>query len=98
MKTLGVAWLPDEDVFTFKTNPPEEGFELTKRSLLKKIAKLPDPVGFLAPFLIRAGVLLQEVWDAGLDWNDLFQGDLSRRARTWFSELEDLPRIKVVCA
>ena len=33
VKTLGVAWLPDEDVFTFKTNPPEEGLGLTKRSV-----------------------------------------------------------------
>ena len=95
MKTLGVAWLPDVDVFTFKTNPPEEGLELTKRSFLKKIAKLFDPLGFLAPFLIRAKVLLQGMWAAGLDWDDLFQGDLARRARTWFSELEDLPEIKV---
>ena len=96
VKTLGVgAWLPDEDVFTFKTNPTEEGLELTKRSFLKKIAKLFDPVGYLAPFLIGAKVLLQEMWAAGLDWDDLFQGDLARRARTWFSELEDLPEIKV---
>ena len=98
MKTLRVAWLPDRDVFTLKTNPPEEGFKLTKHSLLKRIAKLFDPVGFLAPFLIRAGVLLQEMWDAGLDWDDLLRGYLSRRVRTWFSELKDLPRIKVVCA
>ena len=35
------------------------------------------------------------MWAAGLDWDDLFQGDLARRARTWFSELEDLPEIKV---
>ena len=54
-----------------------------------------DPVGFLAPFLIRDKVLLQEIWAAGLDWDDLFQGDLARRARAWFSELEDLPEIKV---
>ena len=98
MKILGVAWLPDKNVSTFKTNPPEEGFKSTKPSLLKKTAKLFDPVGFLAPFLIRAGVLLQEMWDAGLDWDDHFRGDLSRRVRTWLSEVEDLPRIKVVCA
>ena len=64
VKTLGVAWLPDEDVFSFKTNPTEEGLELTKRSFLKKIAKLSDPVGYLAPFLIGAKVLLQEIWAA----------------------------------
>lgn len=54
LKMLGVKWLPDEDVFTFKPNPPEKGFELTKRNCLKKIAKLFIPVGFLAPFIIHA--------------------------------------------
>ena len=82
-------------MFTFKTKPREEGLELTKRGFLKKIAKLFDPVGFLAPFLIRAKVVLQEMWAAGLDWDDLFQGDLARTARTCFSGLEDLPEIKV---
>ena len=88
VKRLEVTWLPEKDVLTFKTNPPVEGLELTKRSFLKKISKLFDPVGFLAAFLIRAKILLQEMWAAGLDWYDLFQGDLARRARTWFSELD----------
>jgi len=67
VETLGVMWLPDEDVFTFKANPPEKGFELTKRNFLKKIAELFDSVGFLAPFAIRAKVLLQEMWVTELD-------------------------------
>ena len=35
------------------------------------------------------------MWAAGLDWDDLFQEDLASKARKWFSELEDLPTIKV---
>ena len=82
-------------MFTFKANHPEKGFELTKRNFLKKIAKLFDPVGFLAPIVMRTTVLLQEMWVAGLDWVDLFQGDLANKARKWFSEFENLPEIKV---
>ena len=95
VKTLGVTWLPGEDVFTFNANPPEKDFLLTKRNFLKKIVKLFDPVGFLAPFIIRAKILLQEMWAAGMDWDDLFLGDLASKARKWFKELEDLPTIKV---
>ena len=47
VKTLGITWLPEEDMFTFKANPPEENFQITKRNFLKKIATLFDPVGFL---------------------------------------------------
>ena len=48
VKTLGVTWLPGEDVFTFNANPPEKDFPLTKRNFLKKIAKLFDPGGFFS--------------------------------------------------
>ena len=95
VKTLGVTWLPGEDVFTFNANPPEKDFPLTKRNFLKKIAKLFDLLGFLAPFIIHAKILLQEMWAAGMDWDDLFLGDLASKARKWFKELEDLPTIKV---
>ena len=93
VKTLGVTWLPGEDVFTFNANPPEKDFPLTKRNFLKKIAKLFDPVGFLAFIIICAKILLQKMWAAGMDWDDLFLGDLANKARKWFKELEDLPTI-----
>ena len=57
VKTLGVTWLPGEDVFTFNANPPEKDFRLTKRNFLKTIAKLFDPLGFLALFIIRTKIL-----------------------------------------
>ena len=93
VKTLGVTWLPGEDVFTFNANPPEKDFPLTERNFLKKIAKLFDPVGFLAFIIICAKILLQKMWAAGMDWDDLFLGDLANKARKWFKELEDLPTI-----
>ena len=86
VKTLGVTWLPGEDVFTFNANPPEKDFPLTKQNFLKKIAKLFDPLGFLAPFIIHAKILLQEMWAAGMDCDDLFLGDLASKARKWFKE------------
>ncbi|XP_078364043.1 uncharacterized protein LOC144648318 [Oculina patagonica] len=95
VKTLGITWLPEEDVFTFKANPPEETFQFTKRNFLKKIATLFDPVGFLAPFTVRAKVMMQEMWIAGLDWDELCPGELIHRSREWFCELEELPVIKV---
>ena len=95
VKTLGVTWLPEEDVFTFKANPPEETFQFTKRNFLRKIATLFDPIGFLAPFTIRAKIMMQEMWTAGLEWDELCPGELINKSREWFCELEELPVIKV---
>ena len=95
VNTLGIMWLPEEDVFTFKGNPPEEHFQLTKRNFLKRIATLFDPVGFLAPFIIRAKLKMQEMRVAGLEWDELYPKELVYKSQEWFCELEVLPTIKV---
>ncbi|XP_070582020.1 uncharacterized protein [Ptychodera flava] len=85
MKTLGVWWLAEEDVFTLKVNPPVENYTITKRSFLSRISTLSDPMGFLSPFTIQAKVLLQEIWAAGLEWDDDLDIDLMIKAQRWFS-------------
>ena len=62
VKTLAVIWIADEDVFIFKSKPIEPQLKLTKRSVIKKIATLFDPLGFLSPFTIVAKILMQEIW------------------------------------
>ena len=95
VKALGITWIPGEDMSTFKANPPEENFQITKRNFLKKIATLFDPVGFLAPFTILAKVMMQEMWVAGLEWDALCLRELIHKSQEWFCELEELPTIKV---
>lgn len=59
VKTLGILWVAEEDMFTYKAHPPGKEFQLTKRSFLKSIATLFDPLGFLAPYIVRAKIILQ---------------------------------------
>ena len=66
VKTLGVLWLATNDVFTFKSDVLKK-FQPSKRNFLKRIATLFDPLGMLSPFVIRAKVLMQEIWVRGLD-------------------------------
>ncbi|XP_065941558.1 uncharacterized protein [Magallana gigas] len=95
VKTLGVLWKAKDDIFTFKASPPEDDFTYTKRNFLRKIAMLFDPLGFLGPYTIRAKVLLQEMWTAGLDWDDVLSEDLISKAEKWFRELTELSLIEV---
>lgn len=60
-----------------------------------KIVKLFDPLGFATPFVVRAKILLHKILISGLDLDDILQEDLTIKARKRFSELEDLPTIKV---
>lgn len=52
-RTLGVWWFADQDVFTFKENPPGDKMKYIKRNVLRKIATLLDPIGLLIPLTIR---------------------------------------------
>ena len=74
---------------------PPEDFTFTKRNFLRKIARLFDPIGLLAPFTIRAKILLQEIWTMGLGWDDLIDEELVNKARRWFKELSELNDVKV---
>uniref|UniRef100_A0A8W8P1X9 CCHC-type domain-containing protein n=1 Tax=Magallana gigas TaxID=29159 RepID=A0A8W8P1X9_MAGGI len=95
VKTLGVLWKAKDDIFTFKASPPEDDFTYTKRNFLRKISMLFGPLGFLGPYTIRAKVLLQEMWTAGLDWDDVLSEDLISKAEKWFRELTELSLIEV---
>ena len=94
-KTLGVWWRAKDDIFTFKEHAPDSDMTYTKRNFLKKIATLFDPIGFLAPFTIRAKILLQDMWTSGLEWDDELTEPLVCCARAWFGELEELTKVQI---
>ncbi|XP_003368070.1 zinc knuckle protein, partial [Trichinella spiralis] len=95
-KTLGIYWERNEDYLTF-VNPerrrPEGGD--TKRQLLSVASGIFDPIGCLAPFLVRAKILFQSLWERGLDWDEPLPEDVERPWLAWKSELDDLPLIRL---
>ena len=72
VKTLGVTWLPDEDVFAFKGNPPIMNCLNLSKETVQNIANSS-----------HKSVLLEEKWATGLDWDDLFQEDLANKSQKW---------------
>ena len=74
-------------MFTFKENAPSYDMSYTKCNFFKRIATLFDPIWFLAPDTIRAKILLQEMWTAGLDWDEEMSEPLINKAHIWFKEL-----------
>ena len=95
IKTLGILWIADRDVFTFKTAIKAEHTQMTKRKFLKRIATLFDPLGFLMPFTIRAKILLQEMWVSGSDWDDPIDDKLSNITATWFQEMQNIDMVSI---
>ena len=94
VKTLGVLWSAESDQFSFNFSLLPD-IKLTKRVVLKKVATIYDPLGFLAPFTIRAKVILQGTWASGVDWDDDLPEDLALKARNWFDELTELGKVAI---
>lgn len=69
LKALGIRWNPQSDTLSIKVNPSQTNVT-TKRSLLSEVSKLFDPLGWIAPSIISMKILLQQLWLAGLSWDD----------------------------
>ena len=90
VKALGVLWNPNEDVFSFKVEPSGQNVKQTKRNVLRTIATLFDPLQFLSPFTVRAKILMQEIWTAGIEWDEELPDPLKKKWQKWLSEIPQL--------
>lgn len=61
-KALGILWQPQTDEFMFSFRLDMNSNPKTKTDLFSEIAKLYNPMGWLAPFIIKAKILTQSAW------------------------------------
>ena len=94
-KTLGVFWMAEQDVLTFKDDNSDLDRIVTKRGFLKRLAAVFDPLGFLSPFVVQGKMLLQELWIAGVDWDEPVPTDLSEKLRRWIAQFDLFSSIRV---
>lgn len=63
---------------------------LSKRGILSTYNAVYDPLGMLAPFVIRAKILFQGLCREGRGWDETLDGETANKWRVWLSELESL--------
>ena len=95
VKTLGISWNSVEDTFTISTAKVSGELHLTKWNVLRKIVTIFDPRGFVGPFVLKAKILLQELWSRGYDWDDTIQDDIAGRIEEWHQQVETLENVRV---
>uniref|UniRef100_A0A0A9VSF7 Pro-Pol polyprotein n=1 Tax=Lygus hesperus TaxID=30085 RepID=A0A0A9VSF7_LYGHE len=86
LKILGLQWNPESDSFTYNLEVPSKVH--TKRAILSNVAKIYDPLGFLAPVVVLMKSFMQELWKLGIDWDEPIPQNLGSR---WESVVEQLP-------
>ena len=60
---------------------------VTKRNVLKVIASVYDPIGFLQPMVIKLKILFQEICKIGVDWDEFIGNELSKK---WYVIVEEM--------
>nr|XP_040219997.2 uncharacterized protein LOC120948080 [Anopheles coluzzii] len=70
VKALGISWKPESDELCFESNTEADEATSTKRSILSSIAKMYDPLGLIAPVIVRAKMLIQELWLLKSGWDE----------------------------
>lgn len=95
VKTLGVYWNPTKDEFRFKVHLNVDEKEFSKRTVLADIAKLFDPLGWITPVMIKAKLLLQELWIKEYTWDQQLSEDIAIKWGKFRRDLTSIENISI---
>lgn len=95
-KVLGHKWTIETDSISLKeSNVLQESRSVTKRSVLKQLSSVFDPLGLFSPVLLKGKLLLQSLWCKRLEWDDEISRDDEEIWLSIRSDLSKLPEYQV---
>lgn len=93
LKILGMYWNPTQDYFSYNYHSPS--FTTTKRSVLSDMARIFDPLGFLAPVTFLAKYVMQLLWTSGIGWDDLVPEQILTIWKRYQKELKGIQTLTI---
>ncbi|CAG7724968.1 unnamed protein product [Allacma fusca] len=94
VKSLGMKWNPFHDYFLFETSINSSNV-YTKRAVLSEIAKVYDPLGLLAPIIVRAKIFMQGLWQLNLGWDEPLPQVQTERWKLFKNDLPEIEKIRI---
>ncbi|XP_065354424.1 uncharacterized protein LOC135948897 [Calliphora vicina] len=91
VKTLGLLWNTTTDCFQYSVSLMESSDKITKRHVLSEISKIYDPIGWLAPMVIRHKIFMQKLWLKGINWDQELPNELKNE---WLRLKQNIHQIK----
>lgn len=92
---LGLKWLTKTDEFTYVVDCANTIDNLTKRLILSKIGQLYDPVGFIAPVITRAKILMQTIWKTKLNWDETVPKNIENEWNALWKTMKCVEQIRI---
>ena len=93
-KPLGVSWDHKLDVLTFCPERDESEC-VTKREFLRRMAQVFYPLGFLAPFILEAKLIIQAMWVYKIPWDEPIYGVIQVKMKEWLAGLRYIDTFKI---
>ncbi|XP_073817385.1 uncharacterized protein [Musca autumnalis] len=94
-KTLGIRWNAVSDSFFFMMEKLEEKSSYTKRQVLSIIARIFDPLGWLSPIIVKAKILMQQLWLDDIGWDDPLKPFTLLNWKNFVSSSREIEKISI---
>ncbi len=92
-RALGVQWCINSDKFQFRVRVKEHPF--TRRGVLPTVASTFDPLGFVAPVILKGKQILQRMCQDKVGWDEPLPDDLRPRWEAWLQDLHNLSSVEI---
>ena len=96
---LGLKWDIEDDKFVWevadKLMSATSKVPLTKRGMVSVVYSLFDPLGFIAPYIMKAKLLLQTLNGKGIGWDELVTDAECLQWERWIDDLDKLREVKI---
>lgn len=87
-KTLGLLWSSVEDKLMYNIKVDGKPQHVTKRQMLSCVSKIFDPLSLLSPCVILAKIMVQQLWQEKLSWDEPVPLSIYQ---SWTKFITDLP-------
>lgn len=95
IKALGLSWDMGQDAFQYNITLPNKPDTFTKRNILADVQRLFDPLGWLAPAIVPAKMLIQRLWLKGVAWDEEVDYELHQEWSSLRESLQQVDEIKL---
>ncbi|XP_043203370.1 uncharacterized protein LOC122371261 [Amphibalanus amphitrite] len=92
-RALGIVWKSSLDKLTYREHVPPE--IVTKRTVMSTGMSVFDPIGYLSGWLLRGKLLLQQLWQQGISWDEGVPEELTAEWQKWTEELRRIHDLRL---
>ena len=94
-KALGTCWDVTTDSFNYVNRPLVDVVSnVTRRSILKQVSSMYDPLGLITPIVLKGRMIFQAVVGLKLQWDEPVPGPLSDKWLSWLASLSELSSLR----